>query len=675
MIVQKSYYVNALSAVLSMACLLLNAERASAAQTSRNVPSILQQASDQGSVNPSEEIHLTLHLKIPDRAAFDAAVQERYDPASANYHHWMTDADLQKYAPTAAQIAAVQSEVAKHGLSVVSKDPLGFSIRVHGTAATVERAFQTSLHQLTLNGKVFRANVSNAQLTGEAGQWIDSVSGLVQTQAQPLIQQAIDPRTGVVPAPIPFASVNGSSGLDSLITNVCLTGPQTVTYTSPAGPLPVGVYFGAVYAGSGKVCDYTPSQLQAHYNLPDVYAAGLDGTGQTIALVEPYGYPTMLEDANAFSQLTGLPPLTSSNFQVIYPEGPPKSPNAGVLLGWDSEIALDIQWAHAIAPGAKILVVVAAGADGEDLRGAIDYVTTQHLATTVSNSWGVGIELFIGPLELAAYDAVFERAAAQGVSVHFSSGDHGDNGLGTPVGAPFVPSNSPYVTAVGGTSILNNLNGLGSQELGWGNGITVVASNGVVDPPIQLGPVGGAGGGESVWYPKPSWQSALPGTGRQVPDVSALADPYTGVPIVLTKNTTQYIFTGTGGTSLACPIFSAIWVLAEQFAGHPLGQAAPKIAAMSANEVIDIIPQSSPFNVAGMIFDTNGLKFYSPSDLLSRSLFNTTQFVSALWPIAPQSAWVLGFGMDTTLTVTPGWDNVTGFGVPNAWPFIMAAAQ
>ena len=668
------YSKPALPAFLSMALLLLTAGKAPAAQTRHNVPPSVQQALDQGPANPDEEVNLTLHLKMSNRAAFDAAVEQRYDPASANYHKWMTDADLQQYAPTASQIAAVKSEVAKHGLSVISTDRLGFSIRVHGTIANVQTAFQTSIHQLARNGKMFSANVSDAQLTGEAGQFVSSVSGLVRTQVRPMMKRALDPRTGIAFPAIPLDVVNAGGGLSSIITDTCLTGPQTFTYTDSANPLPVGVYFGNVYGGTGKICDYTASQLQAHYGLSAAYAAGLDGTGETIALVEAYGYPNILADANAFAQLNGLPPLDSSNFDVVYPQGPPRNPNAGILTGWYVEIALDVQWAHAMAPGAKILVVAAAGQDNEDFQDALNYVVNNHLANSVSNSWEEDLDLIAGPLELASYDTVLEQAAAQGVSVHFSSGDGGDDGLGSPIGSPEVPSNSPYATAIGGTSILNVPNGSGQEELGWGNGLTELAVNGPLDPPVQIGIIGGAGGGESSQYPKPSWQSALPGTGRQVPDVSALADPYTGVPIVVTENNTQVVFVGVGGTSLACPIFSAIWALADQSAGQPLGQAARRIATMSSDQVTDIVPHSSLANVAGFTYDSKGVVFRSPASLLSLSLFNTTQFVSAIWPIAPGIAYDLSFGTDSSLTVTPGWDNVTGFGVPNGLPFIVGAA-
>ena len=281
-----------------------------------------------------------------------------------------------------------------------------------------------------------------------------------------------------------------------------------------------------------------------------------------------------------FRQLTGLPPLTSSNFSIVYPQGPPVSPNAGVLSGWDIEIALDVQWAHSIAPGAKIVVVAAAGEDNESLLDAMSYITTNNLGNSINDSWEVDQDLFAGPLEEQAFDQVLETAAAKGISFQFSSGDSGDGGLGTPIGAPGVPSNSPHATAVGGTSILNNINGSGHETLGWGGSFVELNNKGVLDPPLPQPFFGGSGGGESLYFPKPSWQASLPGTGRQVPDVSALADPYTGVPIVVTANGVQGVQAGWGGTSLASPIFTALWAIANQYAGHPLGQAALTIAGL-----------------------------------------------------------------------------------------------
>ena len=173
--------------------------------------------------------------------------------------------------------------------------------------------------------------------------------------------------------------MQASGGLSSIITDKILSTPSAFVFTTPGATLPVGVYYGNVYGANPNLFpDYTPAQLQALYGLPIAYKAGFNGTGQTIVLLEAFGYPTIEADANAFCQLTGLPPLTSSNFSIVYPQGPPVSPVAGVLSGWDIEIALDVQWAHSIAPGAKIVVVAAAGQDNESLLDAMSYITTNQ---------------------------------------------------------------------------------------------------------------------------------------------------------------------------------------------------------------------------------------------------------------------------------------------------------
>ncbi len=662
----------AASSLMSIATLTLPA--AVAQRIANNVPEGSRQASDLGRVASTQEINVTVQLQLQNKAAFDKAVDALYDPASPTYHHWFTDQDLKKYAPAQEQSDAVRKELQSHNLEIVSADKNGFSIRARGTAANVESAFNTQLHEFQRNGKVFRANVASARLSGAAGDYVAGVAGLESHQARPQLRRI---ETNQTAATIPLSKVQASGGLSSIITDKILSTPAAFVFTTPGATLPVGVYYGNVYGANPNLFpDYTPAQLQALYGLPTAYKAGFNGTGQTIVLLEAFGYPTIEADANAFCQLTGLPPLTSSNFSIVYPQGPPVSPVAGVLSGWDIEIALDVQWAHSIAPGAKIVVVAAAGQDNESLLDAMSYITTNNLGNSINDSWDVDQDLFAGPLEEQAFDQVLETAAAKGISFQFASGDGGDGGLGTPIGAPEVPSNSPHATAVGGTSILNNINGSGYETLGWGSSFVLLNNQGVLDPPSAYLPYfGGSGGGESLYFPKPSWQASLPGTGRQVPDISALADPYTGVPIVLTANGVQGVQVGWGGTSLASPIFTALWAIANQYAGHPLGQAAPTIAGLKPGELVDVLPLSSVTNVAGTIYDSTGATFYSPSGLFAGQLYGATGFTSAVANAGSNTDFALSFGLDTSLTVTTGWDNVTGYGTPNVNTFLKAAAK
>jgi subtilase family serine protease len=328
-----------------------------------------------------------------------------------------------------------------------------------------------------------------------------------------------------------------------------------------------------------------------------------------------------------------------------------------------------------MAPDARIVVVASSGQDNEDFQDCIRYITTHTLGHVVSDSWELDTDIIAGAAEEDSYTQVLELAAAAGVSVNFSSGDSGDGGLGTPVGAPGVPSNNPWATAVGGTTILNKNNGnSGTVELGWGNNGVFINDGGVLDPPEEIGLLGGSGGGESIYFLKPSWQSSIPGVGRQVPDVAALADPYTGVAIVLTEQGEQFFEPGIGGTSLASPIFSAIWSLAIQDANVGLGQAARVISTLPAGTTTDVLPQGSATNLTGKITDSSGTTTYSTADLFSGLFFDQAVRTTANWTVIPGENLAISFGTDSSLTVTPGWDDVTGWGSPIGLNFIKAAA-
>jgi subtilase family serine protease len=665
--------VRGLSIAAVISLLATAGSSAYARAAASNVSPGIQLSRDLGLADPAKEINITVHLKLNDKAAFDKAVDALQDKASPTYHKWMTSDDLKKYAPTEAQRQAVRTELERNGLRILSTDAIGFTIRAHGTIANVERAFNTEIHQFDHNGRAFRANVRNAQLAGEAGSYVSTVAGIESHQVRPLYSRSLNPVTQKPYPGVPLGKKGAASSLPAT-TTTCLTAPQTFVEQNGTS-LPVGVYTGTVYSLTGVNCAYLPSQLQTAYGLDAVYAAGLNGTGQTIVLMEGYGYPTIEQDANAFFKLTGLPQLTKSNFSIIYPEGKPPDPDAGILEGWDIEIALDVQSSHSIAPAAKILVVATNGQDSEDFQNSIAYVAENHLGNSISNSYEEDVDIVAGALEQTSWDEAIEVATAQGISVNFSTGDGGDEGLGTPLGAPGVPSVAPHATAVGGTSILNDISHPGSTiTTSWGDTLSYLAAGGPLDPPEPLGLIGGGGGGQSIFFAKPTWQAKLPGKGRQTPDVSALADPYTGVVIVVTSDGTQYVECCWGGTSLSSPIFTAFWALASEKADEPLGQAAPVIAALPYGGVQDVLPttDSSANNATAVITDQNGTTDYSAADLFAGVLYGNKHFTSALWPDGPDFILDFGFGIDSSLTVAKGWDNATGYGTPYGLTFINA---
>ncbi len=287
---------------------------------------------------------------------------------------------------------------------------------------------------------------------------------------------------------------------------------------------------------------YSPSQIKAAYGISG------NGTGQTIAIVDAYGSLTINNDLSYFCRAFKLPQA----HLTVYPMG-----GAGQQLGgdpdWALETSLDVEWAHALAPGASILLVVAQSNSFDDLFAAVQYAA-QH-ASVVSMSWG-GDE---DPGE-AGYDGYLQNPGTVFIA---SSGDSGS-------GAQY-PAASPNVVAVGGTCLyLQPKTGtLKFPEVAWE----------------------GAGGGVSQYEPMPSYQTAfaLPGQYRCVPDVGFVADPNTGV-LVYDGNDYPAGWYVVGGTSLAAPCWAAIVALANQArAAAKLGpltdghQALYSLAATAAN--------------------------------------------------------------------------------------------
>ena len=662
---------------LALATLALTASPIAALAQSKvvsNVSSAVAKSSSRGPIAPAADLRVTVWLATHNKAEFDKKVEALYTPGSPTFHKWLTTDELMAYAPTAAEVKQVKEELTRQGLTVIEDGRDNFSIAVHGPAEKVQTAFHTKVEEFEREGKTFHANTTAATFEGEAASLVESVSGLSNLGMKPQIAYVKDPKTGNARAPqrIP-ASAMPDFGL-MLFTDQCFSTPTTFTYGT-SGKLPVGVYFGNVYDNNVRACGYTPAQMQQAYGLPAAYKAGISGQGQTIVIVDAYGSQTIQNDTTNFNARYGLPAFTSSSFKVIFPTGQPLDPQLGITEGWNVETTLDVEWSHAIAPQAKIVLLAAAGQDDQDLQYAVEYATYHKLGNVISNSYGTP-EIEDGQAALNAYNDVIERAAAAGISVNYATGDSGDLGLGSPVGAASVPADSPYATAVGGTSI-GVPGGVGSaKETGWGNNQTEIAASPTtpLDPPYNFGNVGGAGGGQSVFFKKPAYQNALPGDYRLLPDVSMEADPYTGAIILFTDSPSpEFQIESIGGTSLSTPMFSAMWALANQKAGHSLGQAAPIVSKLTSSALNDIVPVSSTTNVTGTVIDSSGATFYS-ADALAAPLEGTTEFYSAVWPINGYGV-DLTFGTDTSLHTTKGWDDVTGYGTPKGLAFITAAAK
>lgn len=656
-------------ALLALAFPLLHAH----AQTLLDVPKVAGYASDHGPARPDESATVTVHLQLRDQAGFDKAVEDLYRIGSPTFHRWMTPAEIAAYGATEGDLAAVKQELESHGLKADEANREDSSIRARGTISQLESAFQTSIHEFEREGRVFHSNVTPASLTGAAGSLVKSVSGLSNLPMKSDLAFVRNSKTG---APRPFVKVKAGTApvLGNLFTNKCFSGAISIQLNTLPPPLPVATYFGNVYGASSLPCGWTPAQLQNYYGLQQAYQAGYEGAGQTIVIVDGPSYGAQVAaDFFDFSKWTGLPTPTKGTFQIVYPDGEPNPYTLQYLSDWTQEADLDAQWAHAIAPKAKIVLLIMPTEDWSELEYGIQYAVQKKLGNVISNSYGYPEFLWARHI-IAGFEQTLEAAAAAGVTVNFSSGDSGDAGTGAPnAGGASYPATSAYATAVGGTSIdLLNVDGT-TSDTGWGTNQNAFLSFGWTSPePPGAGMfLNGSGGGTSTVIGKPKWQEALPGSGRHEPDIADIADPYTGVVVVYNGQ-----LGAIGGTSAASPVFSAIWSLASEKAGAPLGQAAPLFAALPQGAVNDVLPLSSPEDVVGFYIDATGSTYWSAA-ALSAPLENTAQFYSALWDENGNNSgvWVVqSFGTDSSLTVAPGWDNVTGWGSPNGSTFISDVA-
>jgi subtilase family serine protease len=306
----------------------------------------------------------------------------------------------------------------------------------------------------------------------------------------------------------------------SVVAALALAGPFLAAQQEPVAHPPFRVKVG----GAGPMATTSPTGLSPA-TVQSVYSLPATGGSGTIAIVDAFDDPQAENDLNVFSTQFGLPPCTTANgcFDQVHAQ----SGSYRVDQGWALETALDIEWAHALAPNAHIMLVEAKTNSFANLLGAVDYAV-QHGASIVSMSWG-GSEFS----SETGYDSHFQ---ASGVVFTASSGDTG--------GAVTYPSSSPYVVSVGGTTLNFGKGGTFSSETAWS----------------------GSGGGPSAVEPRPSYQSAISGivgAHRGTPDVSFDGDPNSGVSMY--DSTGYHGQSGwfvVGGTSVGAPCWAAVITLA-----------------------------------------------------------------------------------------------------------------
>ena len=675
-------WLSFVTAVVAMSSIFLSASPGDGKLVANNTPSYVASAKNLGAENPAKLIEVSLWLQLHNRSEFDALTQSLYDRTSPNYHHWLKPSDIAaRFAPTAQEVKTVQEFIAAHNLQLVKMGPINFYIRARGTVGDLEKAFQVQLNNYQVGDKTIRSNASDPYVEGAAGPLVRAVSGLDTGEFEHTL--VVRP-TSLGRSKSAAMAVSGPDFFSSQ----CFTGTEKESFsTNGDGELPIGTYSGNklnLESQTSPGCGYTPSEIQTAYNLTGLYNKGFNGAGQTIAIVDWCGSFSIQDDANAFSTQFGLPQLTSSNFNIIY------TAHSECITFDQTEINLDVEWAHAIAPGANINLVVPPSPSFQDVDEAEFDVANRSLGNVLSGSFG-SPEAFLAATEAETESLIAEIGAATGISFNYSSGDSGNFALPDPhIATVSAPADSPWATAVGGITLALNSDNSIAWQAGWGNIETRLAQEGTVfDPPIGDF-IGGSGGGPSncvtktnsfrrpiciSGFPKPLYQHGfVPGLFRQLPDISWLADPFTGAVILISipGQFPEQVFQVVGGTSLAAPMFSGLWAIANQEAlaggGTELGQAAPYLYSLPVGTVYDIVPVTSKTNVTGSIQDSNGTTKYTAAQLAKNP---TEPFVSALWDIfnLEETTFLLSFGTDLGLHTNKGWDNVTGVGTPNAQAF------
>ncbi|HEX7737146.1 MAG TPA: S53 family peptidase [Ktedonobacteraceae bacterium] len=377
------------------------------------------------------------------------------------------------------------------------------------------------------------------------------------------------------------STATGTSSGGGLPSPVPTRGMPTPTPTLSAAPYPT-------YTNAGDTCPtsisflkncQTPQSMRAAYGITPLIQKGYTGQGQTVVDIVSFGSPTLQRDMDAFDQQFNLPQIT---VKQISPLNEPESGSESDKASWAGETTLDVQIIHALAPGANIVVLVSPVAETEgtiglpEFRKLLQYAIDNKLGNIISNSWGASeatLKDAAGQAELKLWDDLLQKATTQdGLTLLASSGDNGATDftdlagkhLATTQTSSFL-NDSPWVTSVGGTSLLRQAGSF--AETAWNS------NNGA------------SGGGFSAIYSTPSYQQKLPASvvsilknRRGVPDVAGNADPGTGLAMYENGS-----WSTAGGTSAAAPMWGALVAIANQMAGHPLGFINPALYQVGAS--------------------------------------------------------------------------------------------
>lgn len=589
-----------------------------------------------GAASSQATEHFIVTFKLRDQAGAESFVKAVSDPTSPQHGKFLSPAQFtQRFAASRSDVQKAVKWLQSQGLTTGAVSTTRSYVQVSGPTAAINKAFATQLHTYAKNGRTFSAPAETVTMPTSVAGVVGGVVGLDHSRIlhtsnthtnEASSQQRKAARTLTALGAKPNAKSSASDACSSYY------GQFHLPYAPKAAQPLQGVQ-------PGSMCGYTPQQMRAARGM----TAKNTGKGMTVGITLWCNDPRIEADTNTWAEAVGFQPLKQNQLKVIEPDGgfdPLYCDNQG-SGGVNAEQALDAQSIHGAAPDAKIIYSAASRPFDDALITSMHKLIDNNSVDSVTNSWGGGE--VNDPTTNDAYSAVFMQAAAQGISVLFSSGDHGDNTKGnqqaTPP-SPDYPAANPWVTAVGGTS-LATANAKGSKvafEQAWNTSYNLQQNDAWGGWRYRYG----GGGGVSQYHAEPYYQQGVVPTRftgtdphRAYPDLAGAGDPYTGYLIGYHDGAAgnNFALEKIGGTSWSSPWTAGTLALV----GNRVGFLNPAIYAKGHAGLTDVKGNTMQ----------HGFE-YKTSGTLATAGINSQQV------------------QDQTLVSDPGYDSLTGFGVPSS---------
>ncbi|HZS79014.1 MAG TPA: protease pro-enzyme activation domain-containing protein [Ktedonobacteraceae bacterium] len=535
--------------ILSVALIARARQNSPYILTGQNAP-LVSRAHMLGPADAQQQLSLSVGLQLRNLPQLEDLLAQLYNPRSPMYHHFLTAQQfVEQFAPTPDQVQQVKSYLQQGGLNITSVSSNGLLIDATATVAQASALFQVTINNYVLGSNTFFANANPPVIPGSLSSIIASIGGLDNSVKMHPLYHLVGSGHGKskLPLNLPHANVSG----------------------------------------------YGPTELSGAYDATPLHQAGIDGSNQTVAVFELDGYQS--SDITQYLQNYNLGTPNISNVLV---DGYDGSAGQGAI-----EVELDIEVVAAMAPKANQIVYEGPNTT-QGVNDTYNKIVSDNKAQITTISWGE-CEAQSGNAELQTLDNIFSQGAAEGIAMYAAAGDSGAYDCNDTNLAVDSPAGDPNITGVGGTNLQLNNGAYGSESV-WSN-----------PSDTQRSPKGsGGGGGLSSYFKQPSWQQG-PGVqnqysngNREVPDVSADADPATGYAVYCTVTAAGCSSSGwivVGGTSAAAPMWAGSTALINEYLQQQqksrLGFANPTLYALtSAN------PQYAPFHDI-----TSGTNLYYPA--------------------------------------------------------------